>query len=282
MTPTGSPPVELPNVERRQARLTAAELRQEGDGFRFDGLAAVFDSPSADLGGFTEVLERGGFRKLLGTNPDIPMLVNHKDEYLLATTKAGTMRMREVPEGLKVEADLAPTSYANDLRILMGRGDVDAMSFGWPRGAAQDSWSELPDGSLRRSISSFSSLLDVSVVTAYPAYKETKAVVRQIVHGVKVMDDDGEIVEDELRSLAFAVHRGEVELDAEERRALDEAFAKLGKVSPWVADLARRELESDDELRAALDPPSEGNRLDVMRRQLALRGRSAGLSLNQD
>jgi HK97 family phage prohead protease len=268
------PPVELPKVERRQAVLADAELRQEGDGFRFEGLAAVFDSPSQDLGGFTEVIERGAFRKTLASSPDVPLLINHESFYLLATTDAGTMRMREVPEGLHIEADLAPTSYANDLRILMGRKDVKSMSFGWPRGAAQDSWSEV-DGGARRNIRSFDSLLDVSVVTAYPAYQATTASVRQVVHGVKIVTDDGDVLPDELRQLAFAVHRGEVQATEEERRSIDETFAKIGAVSPWVADLARRSLDEDSELRAVLTPPKPDT-LAVRRRRLEMRARQAG------
>jgi HK97 family phage prohead protease len=80
------------------------------------------------------------------------------------------LSLSEDERGLYVEADLPDTTYGRDLSILMQRGDVHSMSFGFsvPRGG--DSWSE--DGSSRELREVI--LHEVSVVTGFPAYPATE------------------------------------------------------------------------------------------------------------
>ena len=75
--------------------------------------------------------------------------------------------MAETPKGLAIEADVAPTSWAADLRVLLERDLVSAMSFGFD--VAKDRWYQGPDGTVRRDISDVATLWDVSAVTM-PAY----------------------------------------------------------------------------------------------------------------
>lgn len=155
-------------------RSTTFELRAEGN--TFVGYAAMFDSPSQPLP-FVERIQRGAFgRSLRNRKSDIRLYVNHNSDMVLASRRSGTLRLEEDDRGLRVEADLPNTTYANDLRELMRAGVVDKMSFGFvvPRGG--DTWSD--DGRERtlREVA----LHEVSVVTGFPAYEATTAAVRSL------------------------------------------------------------------------------------------------------
>src|SRR6266511_3240538 len=109
----------VPNT--RAARFDQLEVSEWSGGFRFEGHAAVFNEV-ADLGEFTESVERGAFRKALAAGDNIPMLYRHNSELpLLASTGGGTLKLEEDPRGLKVTADVAATSLGKDLKILVDR-----------------------------------------------------------------------------------------------------------------------------------------------------------------
>ena len=156
-------------------RATTVELRADEDTNTFVGYAAMFNAPSQPLP-FTERIAPGAFAKTLRAKRDVRLYVNHNSDLVLASKRSGTMTLSEDERGLRVEAELPNTTYANDLRALMQAGVVDRMSFGFsvPRGG--DSWS--PDGKERelREIV----LHEVSVVTGFPAYEQTQASVRSL------------------------------------------------------------------------------------------------------
>jgi HK97 family phage prohead protease len=153
-------------AERRHA-LTKAEVRSNPDGsWTLVGHAAVFDS-NADLGQFTESIQRGAFRRILNQDGlDVRALFNHDPDLVLGRTP-GTLTLREDPTGLAYEVNVAPTTAGNDLRVLLERGDVTRSSFAFQVGKQE--WRDMPDGTLHRTITDFKDLLDVSPVT-YPAY----------------------------------------------------------------------------------------------------------------
>lgn len=151
----------------------AATVTEEDNRLILRGHAAVFDRMSEDLGGFTERIARGAFRKSLDRHDDVRLLINH-DGLPLARTKNGTLDLREDPKGLHVYAELADTQAARDLRTLIKRGDIDQMSFGFT--IANDRWDEV-DGAAVRTIMEIGSLFDVSAVT-YPAYPQTDVAMR--------------------------------------------------------------------------------------------------------
>lgn len=165
----------MTNVEKRDITVEDLELREaaDGEGMTFTGYAAVFLSDSQPLP-FIEQIAPGAFKRTLNARNNIRLLLNHDTSRVLATTRAKTMRLSEDERGLKVEADLPRgVSYADDLAVLLRRGDISSMSFGFtvPRGG--DSWSE--DGT-RRTLREVR-LHEVSVVT-FPAYEATSAAVR--------------------------------------------------------------------------------------------------------
>lgn len=94
-------------VCRRSAALTEAAVSEWSQGFRFEGHAAVFDEV-ADLGPFTEEVQRGSFRRVLAGGGHVPMLYEHNAGLpLLASTRSGTLRLTEDKRGLAVAADVA-------------------------------------------------------------------------------------------------------------------------------------------------------------------------------
>jgi HK97 family phage prohead protease len=164
-------------VETRRITVNEFEIRDfgEGDGMHFSGYAAVFNSASEPLP-FIERIAPGAFANSLSSRNEIKMFVNHDTTRVLASKRAGTLRLSEDAHGLRVEADLPPTTDGKDLAILMKRGDVDSMSFGFSVPSGGDTWS--PDGATRelREVR----LHEVSIVTAFPAYTATSAGVRSL------------------------------------------------------------------------------------------------------
>lgn len=148
------------------------EIRADGDKMTFSGYAAVFNSDSQPLP-FIERIAPGAFKRTLQARNDVKLLWNHDSGEVLASTRSGTMRLWEDTHGLRVEADLAPTTRGKDLSILMQRGDVNKMSFGFT--VQKDSWSA--DGQTRTLESV--RLAEVSIVT-FPAYEASVAQVRSL------------------------------------------------------------------------------------------------------
>lgn len=169
--------------EQRAAVLDDLEFRGADDGgkLRFRGHAAVFDE-WAEIYSFPgetlmERVARGAFRKVLSAGADVRFLINH-DGLPLARTASGTMKLKEDTRGLLVDAELAPTTLAQDLSVLVERGDVSQMSFGFRVGKHDLEYDE-DTGIVRRTITEFSELYDVSPVT-FPAYEGTDAGMRAV------------------------------------------------------------------------------------------------------
>jgi uncharacterized protein len=161
-------------VERRSVNI--GRLQAPDDGLRVTGHAAVFGQMSEDLGGFVEVIQRGAFRPVLDTSPDVPFVLNHGSGtgLALARTTNGTLRLSEDVTGLRFVADLADTSEARDLLTLVRRGDVHQMSFAFamdPERGALERWDTTDAGTLRTIIAA-SDLYEISAVT-FPAYPQT-------------------------------------------------------------------------------------------------------------
>ena len=149
------------------------ELRDENDGMTFVGYAAKFNSWSEDLGGFREQIEPGAFKRSLRARGDVKLLVNHDTGRVLASTRAGTMRLTEDNIGLRVEASLPNNTEGRDMAESLRRGDYSKMSFGFS--VMKDSWNA---DMTERSLKSVK-LFEASIV-AFPAYSETEAMVRSL------------------------------------------------------------------------------------------------------
>lgn len=144
---------------------------------RLVGYAAVFNTPSLDLGGFREVIKPGAFTRSLADSSQVRALYNHNDDQVLGRVGAGTLRLHEDEKGLRYELDLPPTTYARDLAALVERGDVSGCSFAFRVRKDGDRWENRADGVIRE-------LLDVELseitITASPAYPDTSVAKRSL------------------------------------------------------------------------------------------------------
>ena len=159
------------NIEKRAATVEAAQEESR----MISGYAAVFDSDSEDLGGFTERIERGAFAEAINVS-DVRALFNHDNNMILARTESGTLRIYEDERGLKYEFEAPNTNVGNDVLEMIKRGDISQSSFGFT--VEQDSWAKR-DGTTYRTIKKVKQLYDVSPVT-FPAYPEASVAVRKL------------------------------------------------------------------------------------------------------
>lgn len=162
--------------EFRSAAFLDAELRDAN----FRGYAAVFDAPwnqaLIDEMGYVETVARGAFRKALAKGEDVPLLWQHERRDMLATTKSGTLRLKEDGKGLLVEAQLPETGLGAYVREMIDRGDVQGMSYGI-QSLPSDSILVRKDGVMHRSIANVRRLLDVTL-TWEPSYDATSVELR--------------------------------------------------------------------------------------------------------
>lgn len=114
------------------------EVRAATTGRTIAGYAAVFNS-TADIGdSFREVIAPGAFSGSMQN--DVVALIGHDRNRVLGRSSAGTLRLREDGVGLAVEIDLPDTTDGRDLAVLIERGDVSGMSFGFV--VTKQSWDE--------------------------------------------------------------------------------------------------------------------------------------------
>jgi HK97 family phage prohead protease len=237
------------NKDERQSMTTTVERRvntvdfdvrngeASADGMSFTGYAAVFNSPSEPLP-FTEVIREGAFKRSLKSRNEIKLFMNHNTDVVLGSTRAGTLKLSEDSRGLLAQADLPDTSAGRDLSVLMKRGDVSSMSFGFSVPPKGDSWSG--DGATRELHQV--RLHEVSIVTGFPAYQNTTASVR---------------------SLDILAERTAVDVDA-----LSDAILKL-EAGETLED-SHADLISEVVQKLRADKPADLNLLEIKRKQLDL------------
>jgi HK97 family phage prohead protease len=206
-------------VESRRINVQDLEVRdtEAGEGMGFTGYAAVFNAWSEPLP-FRERIAPGAFARSLDSRNEIKMFVNHDTSRVLASKRAGTLRLVEDSYGLRAEADLPDTTDGRDMATLIRRGDVDSMSFGFSVPQGGDSWSDNGQERELREIR----LHEISVVTGFPAYPQTAASVRSL---DGLVDATG-IEAERLNAAISALEAGET-LDEEMAGVLDAAVTKL-------------------------------------------------------
>jgi HK97 family phage prohead protease len=230
-----------PKVERRIKTDVDFEIRLEPDtkdGMRFTGYAAVFDSDSEPLP-FTERIVPGAFKRSLKSRNEIKMFVNHNMDMVLASTRAKTLRLTEDSKGLLAEAELPDTTYGRDLSVLMKRGDVHAMSFGFSVPKKGDRWSD--DGTTRELLDI--RLHEVSIVTGFPAYEATTASVRTL----EILASRTNTDPDKLADALVRLESGET-LSADNADLITEVVSKLRDDKPALGsfnnlDIKRKQLD---------------------------------------
>jgi HK97 family phage prohead protease len=176
-----------------------AEFRAAVRGDRLEGHAAVFGQAAQIRGGY-EAIGSGAFDEVLARGDDVVGLRDHNPTMLLGRTASGTLRLGVDGDGLAFEVPKLPnTTYANDLRELVERGDLRGASFGFLPG--RDELGHAPDGRQLRTHTSISRLLDVSVVTL-PAYDGTDVALRHLTFDPPTLDRRTQIIRARYRALS--------------------------------------------------------------------------------
>lgn len=211
-------------VSKMETRVFEAplELREDGDGMHLEGYAAIFNSRSENLGGFTEVIQPGAFGGSLRSRNDVKFLWNHDTGSVLGSTRAGTLTLTEDERGLKVSAILPNTNLGRDTRELVSRGDVTGFSFGFSMPArGGDMWSS--DGTERTL--KVVRLHEVSLVS-FPAYPATNGTAT--VRGLEKVCERANVDADALADALLKMESG-VDLNADDRAVVETV---LGELSP--------------------------------------------------
>lgn len=169
-----------PLVEMRSAKFVDAEVK----GFKMRGYAAVFDSPwnaaLIERTGYVEKTARGTFRKALARSPRVPLRwLDHLNGDVLATTHAGTLKLREDGKGLEVRATLPESPLGEHARAMVERGDVSGMSYGITTLPSDSTVSRDSAGVYYRTITNAQEMLDVTL-TWEPAYDSTSVELRTV------------------------------------------------------------------------------------------------------
>jgi HK97 family phage prohead protease len=226
-------------VERRVKTDVDFELRveaAESDGMRFTGYAAVFNSDSEPLP-FIERIMPGAFKRSLKARNEVKLFKNHNMDEVLASTRSKTLRLTEDSKGLLAEATLPDTTAGRDLAVLMKRGDVHAMSFGFSVPAKGDSWS---DDGMTRQLKEIR-LHEVSIVTGFPAYEATTASVRSL----DILATRTNVNVDALADAMVKLEAGE-KLAGSDADLLQEVVSKLRDNTPSadeLLELKRKQLD---------------------------------------
>ena len=202
-----------------ETRVSSAdfEIRETSDGMIFEGYAAVFNSRSENLGGFTEFVAPGAFTRSLKSRNDVKLLWNHDSGQVLGSTRARTLTLTEDARGLKVTAQLPNTQLGRDTAELLRRGDVDAMSFGF--NVIKDTWNANGDERTLNAVR----LFEVSIV-AFPAYSATAGTAT--VRSLEKLATRAEVDANALEAALTKLEAGE-DLDNDSRNLLTSVIDKL-------------------------------------------------------
>lgn len=160
-------------MERINVEVRAAAI----EGNKLSGLAHMFGQRTK-LGRQYEEFAPTAFNKVLESPlTDVRAFMNHDPGLLLGRQSSGTLRLSVEEEGLAFSLDLPNTTYANDLRELVKRGDLDGASFAFIPGEV--ALSRAADGlQVRRHISVLE-LIDISPVSL-PAFAGTSVQLRSL------------------------------------------------------------------------------------------------------
>jgi HK97 family phage prohead protease len=210
----------LSKLETRIVEVDKFEIREDTDGMHLEGYAALFNSRSENLGGFTETIQPGAFRSSLKSRNDVKLLWNHDSGAVMGSTRSGTLSLSEDERGLKVSATLPDTTYGRDARELVRRGDVTGFSFGFSMPArGGDQWNAEGTERVLKSVR----LHEVSLV-AFPAYPATNGTAT--VRGLDKIAQRANVDADALADALLKIENGE-DISSDDRTLLQTVIDEL-------------------------------------------------------
>lgn len=176
-------------LERRFREITADDadamlVEDRADGPpKIRGLAAAYGKWSLELGGpdgFREIIEPGAFDKVLSRRKlDVVALFDHEGQPL-ARTIGGSLRLAATDRGLEYDFDIPDTQLGRDVASLIRAKILFGSSFAFTVDPKGERWGRDDKGNQTRTISEFSGLFDVSVVTHAAYGSATSVAVRSM------------------------------------------------------------------------------------------------------
>ncbi len=154
-------------MTKLELRSHGIELRTETNEYgemRVSGYANVTGSWSKTLGvrnKFRERIVPGAFQRSIDNGHDIHLLGSHDISNLLASTKNGSLVLREDDNGLYFEAKITDTTAGRDFYTYVSEGLYTDMSFGFS--SPKNEWRKLDDGTFERTIHDLH-LSEISIV----------------------------------------------------------------------------------------------------------------------
>lgn len=159
-----------------ESRLSVELRAASVEGNTLFGVAHAFGARAQVVRGTYEQFAAGAFDHVLAQpTQDTRAFWQHDQRLLLGRQGNGTLRLEPTEEGLAFEIDLPSTTYANDLKELVLRGDLDEMSFGFI--PDQMRLTKATDGLQVRTHTRVGALVDISPVSL-PAFTGTSVTLR--------------------------------------------------------------------------------------------------------
>jgi HK97 family phage prohead protease len=151
---------------------------------------------------FKEVIKPGVWQRAIEKAKEIHFYAEHDKNKILASTRNGSLELREDEQGLHMTATISPTSWGKDYYQLIKDGILQNMSFGFR--AIKDSWRNMGDY-FERTVSDLE-LFEVSVVRD-PAYASSSISAR----GIDLVEDEVPTEELNLRTIEI---RSDADIEA--------------------------------------------------------------------
>lgn len=167
----------------KEVRFINGKIQSSDDNSRtVEGYALVFNKESADLGGFTEVIDRNALNEETLQKCDIKCWLNHDEKRgILARYKRGkgSLQLTIDEIGLHYRFEAPKNALGDELIENLKRGDIDSSSFAFTLAAEGGQKLEKRGGKFLRTILKFEQIYDVSPVYD-PAYSDTTVATRSI------------------------------------------------------------------------------------------------------
>ena len=159
----------------KEVRALFAEARAAGDGDdkNVAGVGIIYDTWTEIWPGYRERINKGAVR-LADT---VKSYFNHDPSKVLSTSDSSpALSLDDQDDGLAYTSPIPPTSYGNDLRVNLERGNVRGSSFAFDIPKGGDKMWEDDNGIIHREIRQLN-LYEVGPVTD-PAFIQTSASLR--------------------------------------------------------------------------------------------------------
>lgn len=198
---------------------------------------------------FKEKISKGAFsRAIQNAKKDIHFLAEHNNDKILASTRNGSLQLREDDEGLFMQATITPTSWGRDYYELISSGILQNMSFGFR--TIKDSWKPMGQGLFERTIEDLE-LIEVSVVRD-PAYSQSTISARSI---EIVEEPEIKFQEVEEQELPLDVRFSKLKIGIEKQKEavqIAEQALKISAESSVFKSLLKRENDKLSEMNEEL------------------------------